>query len=267
MTSPAPNATVTDNSTVSATASDLSSSITGVQFLLDGNNLGSRVTTPPYSLTWNTTTATAGAHTLSATVFDSAGLSANSAPISVTVDNSGNAAVVGSWSTPVALPTVAVNLLLLRNNTLMFYEDGGSATVWDYVANKFTSVPTSTDLFCSGHTLMADGRLLAVGGYGQSSGNIGIANAEIFDPSSNTWSAVPPMEFRRWYPTATTLSDGRILVTAGWQTTNHTNAGIPEIYDPVANTWTQIANANNPFETYPFMNADRIRTVDPSGII
>jgi hypothetical protein len=253
MTSPAPNATVTANSTVSATASDLNSSITGVQFLLDGSNLGARVTAPPYSLTWNTTTATAGAHALSATVFDSAGLSANAAPITVTVDNSGNAAIVGSWSTPVTIPTVAVNLLLLKNNTLLFYEDGSSATVWDYVANKFTNFPTSTDLFCSGHALMADGRVLAVGGYGQGSSTMGIANAEIFDPSSNTWTAVPPMAFKRWYPTATTLSDGRILVTAGWQTTNHTNAGIPEIYDPVANTWTQLTNANNPFETYPFM--------------
>ncbi|HLZ92903.1 MAG TPA: carboxypeptidase regulatory-like domain-containing protein [Candidatus Acidoferrum sp.] len=253
MTSPAPNATVTANSTVSASASDLSSSITGVQFLLDGSNLGSQVTAPPYSLTWDTTTATAGLHTLSATVFDSAGLSAKSAPILVTVDNSGNAAIVGSWSAPVTLPTVAVNLLLLKNNTLFFYEDGSSATVWDYVNNKFTSVPTSTDLFCSGGALMGDGRVLAVGGYGQSSSTIGIANAEIFDSSTNTWTAVPPMAFRRWYPTATTLWDGRILVTAGWQTTNHTNAGIPEIYDPVANTWTQLTNANNPFETYPFM--------------
>ena len=253
MTSPAPNATVTANSTVSATASDPSSSITGVQFLLDGNNLGARVTSPPYSITWNTTTATAGTHSLSATVFDSAGLSANAAPISVTADNSGNATIVGNWSAPVTLPTVAVNLLLLKNNSLLFYQDGATATVWDYVNNKFTTVPTSTNLFCSGHAVMADGRVLLVGGYGQSSSTIGIANAEIFDPSTNSWTAVPPMGFRRWYPTATTLSDGRILVTAGWQTTNHTNAGIPEIYDPVSNQWTQLTNANNPFETYPFM--------------
>ena len=253
ITSPAANATVAANANVSANASDLSSAITGVQFLLDGNNLGARVTSPPYSLTWDTTTATAGVHTLSATVFDSAGFSAPSAPVSVSVDNSGSPAIVGSWSSPVTIPTVAVNLLLLKNNSLMFYEDGSTATVWDYLNNKFTSVPTSTDLFCSGHALMADGRVLAVGGYGQSANTIGIANAEIFDPSTNAWTSVPPMAFRRWYPTATTLSDGRILVTAGWQTTNHTNAGIPEIYDPVANNWTQLTNANNPFETYPFM--------------
>jgi hypothetical protein len=44
-----------------------------------------------------------------------------------------------------------------------------------------------------------------------------------------------------------------MLVTAGWQTTNHTNAGIPEIYDPSTNQWTKLTNANNPFETYPFI--------------
>jgi hypothetical protein len=38
------------------------------------------------------------------------------------------------------------------------------------------------------------------------------------------------MNYTRWYE-ATTLPDGRIIVTAGWQTTGHTNAGIPEILD------------------------------------
>jgi hypothetical protein len=61
------------------------------------------------------------------------------------------------------------------------------------------------------------------------------------------------MQYRRWYPNATTLSDGRILVVAGWQTSANTNAGISEIYTPATNTWTSLTNANNPFETYPFM--------------
>jgi N-acetylneuraminic acid mutarotase len=101
--------------------------------------------------------------------------------------------------------------------------------------------------------MMADGRILVVGGYGGSSNKIGISNAEIFDRTDNSWTVVPKMAYSRWYPTATTLSDGRVLVTAGWQTTNHTNAGVPEIYDPSTNKWTQLNNANNPFETYPFM--------------
>jgi hypothetical protein len=253
VTSPAANAVVTGDTTVTANASDASFAIAGVQFLLDGANLGAQVTAPPFSLIWDTSTATAGSHTVSATAFDSGGQKATAAPISVTVDNSGSAAVVGSWSSPVGIPTVAVNLILLKDNTLLFYEDGASPTVWDYTNSIFTNISTAADLFCSGHAALSDGRILAVGGYGNGSGSIGIANAEIFDPANNTWTAVPNMAYKRWYPTATTLSDGRILVTAGWQTTNHSNAGIPEIYDPVANTWTQLTNANNPFETYPFL--------------
>ena len=132
-------------------------------------------------------------------------------------------------------------------------EDGASPTVWNYVTNVFTSVPAPADLFCSGHAALADGRILAVGGYGQSGTNMGLSDAEIFDPTTNTWTSVPKMAYQRWYPTATTLSDGRVLVTGGWKTTPHTNAGIPEIYDPVANKWTSLTNANNPFESYPFI--------------
>jgi N-acetylneuraminic acid mutarotase len=154
----------------------------------------------------------------------------------------------------VSLPAVAVNLILLQNNKVLFYQDGSTPTVWNYVLNTFTNVPAPADLFCSGHALLADGRVLVVGGYGESDSTIGIANAEVFDPSSNTWTPVPNMAYRRWYPAATTLPDGRILVTAGWQTTSHTNAGISEIYDPAGNSWTQLTNANNPFETYPFMD-------------
>jgi len=250
MTSPAPG-TIASLATVSAVASD-NVAVAGVQFLLDGNPVGAEVLIPPYSMTWNSATAANGAHTLSARARDGSGLSTTSSPVNVTVDNSGNAAVVGSWSTPVTLPTVAVNLILLQNNKVLAYQDGSTPTVWDYVANTFSNVPMDANLFCSGHALLADGRVLVVGGYG-GTGLFGIANAEIFDPVAVTWTSVPNMAFRRWYPTATTLPDGRILVTAGWQTTAHTNAGISEIYNLATNTWTQLTNANNPFETYPFL--------------
>jgi hypothetical protein len=253
MISPAAGQTVTDKTTIAANASSTSFAITGVQFLLDGSNLGPQVTSPPYYMTWDTTAAAAGTHTLAAKAFDSGGNSTTSASISVTVDNSGNPAVVGSWSAPVNIPTVAVNLVLLKNGKLLFYEDGLTPTVWDYNTNVFTNIATSADLFCSGHAVLADGRILVVGGFGGSGTNIGIANAEIFDPATNVWTKVPNMAYKRWYPTATTLSDGRVLVTAGWQTSPHTNAGIPEIYDPASNLWTQLSNANNPFETYPFI--------------
>ncbi|MGH9582596.1 MAG: Ig-like domain-containing protein, partial [Bryobacteraceae bacterium] len=252
LTAPAPGGTVSGKTTLVANATSANYPVTGVQFELDGNNLGSPLSAP-YWFTWDTETATAGTHTLAAIATNSAGLTATSNTITVTVDNSGSPATVGSWSNPVQTPAVAVNLILLPNNKLLFYQDGASPTVWDYTNNVFTSISTSQDVFCSGHAALADGRILVVGGYGEDGNNIGIDTAEIFDPSTNSWTSVPKMSYKRWYPTATTLSDGRVLVTAGWQTTNHSNAGIPEIYDPASNSWTKLTNANNPFETYPFI--------------
>jgi hypothetical protein len=252
MTSPAPNSTVASLVTVAASAYD-PIAIQGVQFLLDGSPMGAQITSQPYSLTWDSTMVTSGTHTLAATATDSYGLSTTSTPVSFTVDNSSNTAVVGQWSSPVSLPAVAVNLVLLRNNQVLFYQDGQTPTVWNYVQNTFTNLPESANLFCSGHALLSDGRVLVAGGYGGGANTIGIANAEIFDPTKQTWTSVPNMQYRRWYPTATTLSDGRVLVTAGWQTDAHSNAGISEIYDPTSNAWTSLTNANNPFETYPFL--------------
>lgn len=252
MIAPAPGTTIAGKTTVSANASD-PVAVAGLQFLLDGIALGAELTTAPYTITWDSTTVTDGTHTLAARARDNAGLSTLSTAIAITVNNTSNLAVVGQWSSVYSLPAVAVNLILLQNNKVLFYQDGSSATVWDYVKNSFTSVPLSFDLFCSGHALLADGRVMVVGGYGQSGTTLGIANAEILDPVANTWTSVPNMQYRRWYPAATTLSDGRILVTAGWQTSAHTNAGISEIYDPSTNSWTSLTNANNPFETYPFL--------------
>ena len=113
---------------------------------------------------------------------DTEGLSTNSVAMSVTVNNSSNAAAVGSWSAPVALPAVAVNLILLPNSRVLFYQDGTTPTVWDYIANTFSTIPATPDLFCSGHALLSDGRILVAGGYGGSGTTIGINNAEISIP-------------------------------------------------------------------------------------
>jgi len=87
ITSPADGATVNGTVTVSANASD-NVGVAGVQFLLDGTNLGAESTTAPYSTSWNTTAAANGSHTLTAVARDAAGNhSAPSAPVTVTVAN------------------------------------------------------------------------------------------------------------------------------------------------------------------------------------
>ncbi len=86
ITSPSSGATVTGTTTVTATASD-NAGVAGVQFKLDGATLGAEDTSAPFSVSWNTTTATNGSHTLTAQARDAAGNTTISAGVTVTVSN------------------------------------------------------------------------------------------------------------------------------------------------------------------------------------
>ena len=71
---------------VSAAASD-SSGIAGVQFKVDGVNLGTEITAPPFSTIWNTAGTPNGAHTLTAVARNATGNATTSAGVPVTVTN------------------------------------------------------------------------------------------------------------------------------------------------------------------------------------
>jgi PKD repeat protein len=60
--------------------------VTGVQFKLDGANMGPNLTVSPYSVLWNTLTASNGCHVISATAFDAAG-NQGSATFLATISN------------------------------------------------------------------------------------------------------------------------------------------------------------------------------------
>ncbi|MBI4051151.1 MAG: M6 family metalloprotease domain-containing protein [Elusimicrobia bacterium] len=86
ITNPTNGSTVSGTISVSANASD-NIGVAGVQFKLDGVNLGSEDTTAPYSTSWNTTSASEGTHTLTAVARDGSLNSTTSSPISITVRN------------------------------------------------------------------------------------------------------------------------------------------------------------------------------------
>lgn len=86
ITSPIDNETVRGTILVSATALDLVGVI-GVQFKLDGVNLGAEDTTAPYSVIWDTTATANGFKTITAVARNAAGISSTSNPVSVTVNN------------------------------------------------------------------------------------------------------------------------------------------------------------------------------------
>ena len=85
LTAPAAGA-VTGTINVTATAAD-NIGVAGVQFLLDGANLGTEDVASPYSISWNTATATNGNHTLTARARDAAGNTTTSAGVVVSVNN------------------------------------------------------------------------------------------------------------------------------------------------------------------------------------
>lgn len=161
------------------------------------------------------------------------------------------AAQVGAWGSLFNTPEVLINGVMMPNGKVLVWGSGGNAqSVYDPATGTFTSAPINLDLLCAAQTLMADGSPFVAGGGGLS---VGIANAERFSVSGNNWVNVAPMLNKRWYPTLTTLADGRIFAMSGWYSGPSDIVGPPEIYDPSQNQWTQLTNASNVMPTYPFM--------------
>src|SRR3989441_6426444 len=120
ITAPAAGVTVAGTVTVSANASD-NVGVVGLQFKLDGVNLGAEDTVAPYSVSWNTTLATSGSHSLTAVARDAAGNTATSAAVSVTVDN-----------TPPLISTVSASSISSTGAIITWATNAASDSQVDY---------------------------------------------------------------------------------------------------------------------------------------
>ncbi len=87
ISAPQNNSTVSGSTvTISANASD-NVGVVGVQFRINGTNLGSEDVTAPYSTTWNTTSLSNSAQNITAVARDAAGNATISSVVVVTVNN------------------------------------------------------------------------------------------------------------------------------------------------------------------------------------
>jgi Bacterial Ig domain len=113
VTSPADGSTVGGTITVTANATPLAL-VAGVQFTLDGANLGPEDTSSPYSTPWNTLAAANGSHTLRAVARSALGLRFTSDPVVVTVFNDTTPPTV-SITSPTSGSTVTGTVAVTAN--------------------------------------------------------------------------------------------------------------------------------------------------------
>jgi WD40 repeat protein len=184
-------------------------------------------------------------------------------------------AIYGSWKVlpygtqrPNGTAFSIAHAAMLRTGQVLFLPqfDTNETLLWDPTDEtnpqfEFPTVQPSEYLFCSGHSFLSDGRLLAAGGGGNFIANA-IASGWKFDPIAKAWSKTSgSMSHGRWYPTLVTLGDepGRVLVTCG------TGAGDMEVYRESSDDFVPVttpAAGARPFpDRYPGMH------LLPSGAI
>ncbi len=186
--------------------------------------------------------------------------------------------LMGQWTGVQQWPVEAIHTTLLPTGKVLFWQSWReSVGLWDPLTNasdplniRFPTAglpPSNHNVFCSGHAWLPDGRLLVAGGHVDNA--LGSHRADIYNPFTNTWANsdpnvpnVPTMgpndatptgdqatSGRRWYPSATTLGNGDVLVLSGdvgpIESYGRTNRRT-QIYRAATNTWETLSGALRP---------------------
>ena len=168
--------------------------------------------------------------------------------------------VIGQWSLVAPLPYYPVHTHMLPTGKVMFWggsDEGGAGGVtggdaWD-PANESVSILSKPDynIFCSGHSFLADGTLFVAGGH--VSNFVGLSRASIYNPFTDAWSNLPDMNAGRWYPTTTVLANGDVLVVSGYIDPTIGVNTLPQVFQVATGTWRSLTNAQLAQPTYAMM--------------
>jgi N-acetylneuraminic acid mutarotase len=174
------------------------------------------------------------------------------------------AAASGTWSAVGDLPFAGFwasqrdSAILLADGRVLIAggEDGSrsalaNAALFDPTANTWSSTGnllTSRRLHTA--TRLADGRVLVAGGItgANAAPSTGIATAEIFDPSTGSWTATGSMTEPRFSHSATLLANGKILVAGGAAVRSaDSNRALytAELFDPSTGQWAATATMSD----------------------
>ena len=127
-------------------------------------------------------------------------------------------------------------------------------SVWDYSGisgsyNGATLYDSATGVFSgTGNmtanrgehtaTLLANGKVLIAGGADQDPTGTGQASAELYDPSTATFTQTGSMAVARFLHTATLLQNGKVLIVGGALTSTSDPDTAAEVYDPATGIFT-----------------------------
>lgn len=113
---------------------------------------------------------------------------------------------------------------------------------WD----KTGALHTSRDRFTA--TLLKSGKVLVAGGLPGSRAGSGdsLASAELYDPSTGTWSSTGSMTVPRAGHTATLLDNAKVLVVGGRSRGDQELLASAELYDPATGNWSSTGSMAAP---------------------
>ncbi len=212
--------------------------------------------TPPVTNATVTGLTDGTAYTFTVTATNSVGTGPASAPSNSVTPTASSG---GTWGPLLSWPMVAIHSILMDNGKVLQFDGWQQpepTEVYDPATQTFATQTAPDSVFCSGMAELPDGRVLVVGGYGGlSTGQIGIVDTTIFDPTTNTWSRVADMHSPRWYPDLTELADGRYVAISGNDTDANHWADTPEVFDPTTGQWTLLTGVSTSQvheEEYPF---------------
>jgi Domain of unknown function (DUF1929) len=176
-----------------------------------------------------------------------------------TSDAAAQANVQGQWTTlPTRMAINPIHVALMNDGRVLVVTGSGNvpssyyqAGIWDPVSDTVTTQPVSWDMFCNAMVILPDGRAFIAGGNLQYAPFKGLPNASAFDPSSGSFSDLESMHYGRWYPTATLLPEGRVLLFSGLDANGATTPTL-EIYTPGAG-WSAPVGAGWTPPLYPRM--------------
>src|SRR2546427_3471066 len=107
-------------------------------------------------------------------------------------------------------------------------------------------------MFCNGMVVLPDGRVFINGGNLRYDPFHGHLRSAVFDPATNVFTGLENMAHGRWYPTVTTVGDGRVMTFSGLSEFGMTNTAV-EIYT-VGSGWSQEYQSGWTPPLYPRMH-------------